>query len=277
MSTIKIFVLDLGLMKMDKNLLVAKSTLANRKNPNRPAEFSEFPVPAYVIEHPEGLIMFDTGCNPNSMGTNGHWPQEFQDYFPYSGDENSQLPSRLKQLGMRPEDFRFVVLSHMHNDHAGCLHMFRKAQVYAHEDEFYAALKAYALHNQDTPYIWKDTDDWIKAKLDWHLVDRGEGDFQLLDGVTVLNLGPGHAPGMLGLHVILEKHGGVILVQDAIYCSDVFGPPPKMQGVVYDSLGWLRTVERIRKLAQQTKSQIWFGHDLEQFTTLKKSTEGYYD
>jgi hypothetical protein len=95
--------------------------------------------------------------------------------------------------------------------------------------------------------------------------------------VTILNFGSGHAFGMLGLHVQLPETGGVILASDAIYCSQNYGPPVKPPGILYDSLGYVRTVERIRRLAEATKSQVWFGHDAEQFATLIKSTEGYYE
>jgi len=257
--------------------MLAGATLASCDNPNRPAEWIEFPIYAVYVDHPDGKIVFDTGCNPNAMGPNGRWPEPTQNAFPFIGGEECYLPHRLEQLNVGPDDIRYVVVSHLHLDHAGCLEYFRKSQIIVHDDELSGALKLYAMHQRLGAYIWEDIDAWIRNELHWWPVQRDEGDLPLVDGVTILNFGSGHAFGMLGLHVQLPETGGVILASDAIYCSQNYGPPVKPSGILYDSLGYLRTVERIRRLAGATKSQVWFGHDAEQFATLIKSTEGYYE
>ena len=277
MTKIRLHVFDLGRMHMDKSLLVERATVATRDNPHKPAEWVEFPISAFYIEHANGSVLFDTGCNPNAMGSKGRWPQSFQATCPYTANEEEQMLNRLRQIGVSPDDVKYIVLSHMHNDHAGCIEFFEKSKIFVHDDEFSAALKLYALHDRSGPYIWDDTDSWIRKGLNWHLVGKEDGDLPLLDGVKILNLGAGHAYGMLGLHLTLPKTGGVILVADAIYCTENFGPPAQLPGVVYDSIGWRRTVNRIRWLAHSTQSQVWFGHDLKQFKTLIPSTQGYYE
>ncbi|MFX8389431.1 N-acyl homoserine lactonase family protein, partial [Acinetobacter baumannii] len=87
----------------------------------------------------------------------------------------------------------------------------------------------------------------------------------LAEGIKVLNFGSGHAWGMLGLHVELPETGGIILASDAIYTAESYGPPIKPPGIIYDSLGYMNTVEKIRRIAKETNSQVWFGHDSEQF------------
>jgi glyoxylase-like metal-dependent hydrolase (beta-lactamase superfamily II) len=211
------------------------------------------------------------------MGPGGRWPQEFQRNFPWRGSEECHLPSRLEQLGLGPDDLRYVVLSHLHNDHAGCIEYFRKSRMLVHEDEFAAAVRAYALHDRTGPYIWQDTDHWIRQEHDWRLVTRDEGDLDLNDNVRILNWGSGHAHGMLGLHVSLPASGKIILTSDAVYCAANYGPPARLSGVFCDSIGYLRTIDRIRALAEQTSSQVWFGHDLEQFRMLTPSTTGWYE
>ena len=64
---------------MDKSLLIARWQLASRTNPRPVGEFVEFPVAAYLLDRPEGRILFDAGCHPQAMGPEGRWPQEFQD------------------------------------------------------------------------------------------------------------------------------------------------------------------------------------------------------
>ena len=276
-ATPRMFVLDLGRFHLDRSLLVARATQATRQNPHRPAEFVEIPVLAYCIDHPDGRILYDTGCNPHGPGPDGHWPEGLQNSFPYSGGEECQLPNRLAQLGLGPDDIRHVVLSHLHFDHAGCVEFFRKSSLIVHEDELSAAMRNYALGPARSAYPWAEINRWAHLGLNWRPLAADEGDVELADGVTVLNWGSGHAFGMLGLQVTLPDTGGVILTSDAIYCAENYGPPVRLPGIARDTLGAARTIERIRRRAERTRSQVWFGHDMAQFRTLRSSTEGWYE
>lgn len=273
----RMHVLDLGRMHIDRSLLVARATQATRSNPSRPAELVEMPILAYLVDHPEGRILYDTGCNPHGPGPDGHWPAAMQDGFPYTGGEECQLPNRLAQLGLGPDDIRHVVISHMHYDHAGCVELFRKSRLIVHEDELSAALRLYAMGPRPSPYCWAEMHRWVPLGLGWHPLAQDEGDVELADGVTILNWGSGHAYGMLGLEVRLRGTGTVILTSDAVYCGENYGPPVRMPGIARDTLGVARTIERIRRRAERSRAQVWFGHDMAQFRTLRSSTEGWYE
>lgn len=82
---------------------------------------------------------------------------------------------------------------------------------------------------------------------------------------------------MLALHVHLPITGHVLLVSDAIYTSENYGPPERSPGVLYDSVGWARTTARIRRMATELNAQVWFGHDAAQFEHLIKSQDGFYE
>lgn len=273
---LKLHVLDLGNISVDINMLIPGTVIASPGNPNPPGQIVDIPVAAHLIEHPDGNILYDTGCHPESMGPNGRWPADFQRLFPYHGGEECQLPNRLEALGYGPDQMRYVVLSHLHNDHAGCVEFFRKSQVIVHQDEFSMALRQYALRNSGS-YVWKDTDTWLKNELNWHLITPDQGDVKLADGVRILNFGVGHAAGMLGLKIDFRSRPGILLVSDACYNRTVYGPPIKMAGFMNDSAGFVRTLNRIRSLADDTGYEVWFGHDREQFESLIKSTEGFYE
>ena len=60
--------------------------------------------------------------------------------------ENELLPNTLKKIGYSPDDIKYVVLSHLHEDHAGCLEMFTKAQIYVNDEELKQVLRLYALN-----------------------------------------------------------------------------------------------------------------------------------
>ncbi|MDN7227515.1 N-acyl homoserine lactonase family protein [Planococcus liqunii] len=273
----KLYVLDTGTMKMDKNFMVAAHNPASIDNPNPPAEFVEFPVYAVLIDHPDGKILFDTGCNPEGMGENGRWPEGVQKLFPAFQDESCYLINRLEQLNLRPDDIKYVVASHLHLDHAGCLELFTNATIIVHDSELKNTMKQYAMTKDMGAYIWADINAWIGNDLKWKTVMPHEDELELVKGVKILNFGPGHAWGLLGLHIDLPGEGGVILASDAVYSAENYGPPVKIPGIIYDSLGYLSAVEKIKKYAERTNSQVWYGHDSKQFRSFIKSTEGFYE
>ncbi|MCD8837336.1 N-acyl homoserine lactonase family protein [Mammaliicoccus sciuri] len=274
---IKLYVLDNGRMKMDKNLMIAGSNQATLDNPNAPNEMFEFPIYTVFIDHPEAKILFDTACNPNSMGENGRWINQTQKAFPYTADESCYLPNRLEQINVDPSEVDYVVASHLHLDHAGCLEYFTNATVIVHDDELNGTMQTYARNQKAGAYIWADIDAWIKNDLSWKTIKPYEDNLEIVKGVKVLNFGSGHAWGMIGLEVETQELGTLILASDAIYTAESMGDILKPPGILYDSIGWARSVEKIKRLAKEKDAQIWFGHDGNQFEGFRKSTDGYYE
>lgn len=273
----KLYVMDNGRMKMDKNFMVAMHDPATIDHPDKPAVFTEFPIYTVLIDHPEGKILFDTSCNPQSMGNKGRWAKATQKAFPWEASEECYLPNRLAELKVRPEEIKFVIASHLHLDHAGCLEMFTNAQIIVHEDELNGTLRSYADYDNTGAYIWADIDAWLKNHLQWKTVGKNEDNIPLADGIKILNFGSGHAWGLLGLQVKLPETGSIILASDSIYSAENYGPPVKIPGIIYDSIGYKKAVNKIRKIADETKSDVWYGHDANQFSHFIKSTEGYYE
>lgn len=273
----KLYVMDNGRMSMDKNLIIAGSNQATVDDPHAPNEMVEFPIYTVLIDHPEGKILFDTACNPNSMGPEGRWNEATQKGFPWKASEECYLHNRLEQLGVRPEDIKYVVASHLHLDHAGCLELFTNATVIVHDDELNGALRTFARNQSEGAYIWADINAWIKNNLQWQTVKPDEDHLELVEGVKILNFGSGHAWGMIGLQVELPDTGSIILASDAIYTAESYGPPIKPPGIIYDSVGWAKAVKKIKRLAKETNAVVWYGHDADQFKTFRKSTEGYYE
>jgi N-acyl homoserine lactone hydrolase len=259
MARLKLQVLDLGRLRMRSSVLVGPG-------PSSFPELVEVPVSAYCIDHPDGRVLFDTGCHPQAMGPNGRWPADFQRDYPHFGGEECTLPSRLEQLGLGPDDIRYVVLSHLHSDHAGCVEFFRKSQLIVHADEFAAAMAAYKT-NDDGAYAWRDTDAWAGLDLAWRQVACQDGDIPLHDEIHILNFGRGHAYGMLGLSVRLPGTGHIILASDSVYCAENL--QLRLPGWMVDEAGYRRTLARLAALAN-SGAQIWFGHDPRQFATLLK-------
>ncbi len=274
--THRLHVLDHGTISLDKSLLLAGVGLATANDKAAPAHWTSVPTYSVLLEHPEGRVLFDTGCHPDARN---RWPEGLQALEVWEATEECYLLNRLERLGLGPEDIDIVVASHLHMDHCGCLEYFRDATAIVHRDELRGALEHYATPGYVGGYVKQDIAAWIEAGIRWHIVDRDMGDQSLFDGVTILNLGSGHVEGLLGLSIAMPESGVIILASDACYSQANFGPPPVLPGVgsIYDSLGMLRTAERLRAYARETRGTIWFGHDPDQFATLRKSPDGYYE
>jgi Zn-dependent hydrolases, including glyoxylases len=275
MKPMKMHVLDNGRMWIDTVDLLGVYRRGNAENQHPAAIWEQIPIHTFLIDHPDGLVLFDTACDPNGMTEN--WSESQKKNAPYEAPAGSSLLERLEQLKVRPDDVKYVVVSHLHVDHAGGLKMFKKAKIFVSDLELTRAVRQYVLGENLGACVPSDIEAFIKAGLHWEPVDPNEKEIELLEGLTILSLGPGHSWGMLGLLVELPKTGNFLLASDALYTSKNAGPPVQLPGNIYDSIGYAATAQYITKYAARKHAKILYGHDMEQFKTLIKSTDGYYE
>ena len=100
------------------------------------------PIYAFAIEHPEGVIVVDTGETAR-VSEPGYFPR-WQPFFRFAVREHvrpeQEIGPQLKQLGILPSDVRRVVMTHLHTDHAGGLHHFPDNEILVSRAELdYAA------------------------------------------------------------------------------------------------------------------------------------------
>jgi glyoxylase-like metal-dependent hydrolase (beta-lactamase superfamily II) len=271
----KLYVLATGVLPQDKSILIAGLTRATEQDRTPVPVWSFTPTYAVLVEHPEGYVLFDTSVNPE--GVIKRFPPLFREMNNYVASDEEQFPARLAQLKIRSEEIKYIVVSHMHFDHSGNLEMFPNAEIFVNEDEFTQAFKTFGQNENMGIYVWEDLYQMAQKKLHWRLLPQEVEQKTLLPGLTIYNFGAGHSYGMVGLLVELPITGNILLVSDAIYTSINYGPPVRPPSIIYDSIGWMRTVEKIRTIAAEKNAQVWFGHDEDQLKTIKKSTEGCYE
>ena len=96
------------------------------------------PIYAWVIEHPEGVIVVDTGETARA-GAPGYFPR-WHPYFRIGVrervDPEQEIGPQLRSLGIRPDDVRRVVLTHLHTDHAGGLRHFPRSEILVTRTEY---------------------------------------------------------------------------------------------------------------------------------------------
>ncbi len=99
------------------------------------------PIFAYVIEHPEGLIVVDTGETAR-VAEPGYFPR-WHPYYSYGLQEwvqpEEEIGPQMRAIGLDPNDVRWVLLTHLHTDHAGGLAHFPKAEHLVSRSEYATA------------------------------------------------------------------------------------------------------------------------------------------
>ncbi len=203
---IKLFVLSNGTIRMKKT-----DFNPNYEEPNGTStHYISVPVYSVLVDHPEGMILFDTGCHPQSMGPKGRWPQSLQKETFWTVQEPEHLYNQLDQLKIRPSDIRYVVASHLHCDHAGNLGMFPNSTIIVHENELQAARNTFAAGRDEGEFIRADMKDW-ENHLHWQTIKNNTTSIKLGSDLRIHDLGRGHSYGMLGLEVNLAETGPVFL------------------------------------------------------------------
>lgn len=268
MTASKLHVLDCGAMSCDLTWLLLQPgrTIKPRQRKHEPAEWYPCTTHAVLVETDDGLLLWDTSC-PRDWET--RWePTGLQDFFPYDQVSDEQyLDARLGQLGVDPGDLAYVVLSHLHFDHAGNAGMFKdtgaKLIVNDKEKEF-----AFGFDGLFTgAHLKTDYED-----LDLETVS---GDTELLPGITLLEA-PGHTPGTMAMQVDLPDTGTMIFTSDAIYMGDSYGPPVTPAAIVNDLTAFYASVEKIRGVAERTDATVVFGHDAQQLRSLRLAPDAAY-
>ena len=92
------------------------------------------PINVYVIEHEQGLVLFDTGQDRGSVtapdyfpgGLSGHLYARLAQFAIRPGETLSEC---LRKIGYEPSQVRTVVLSHLHQDHIGGLAELSNAEI----------------------------------------------------------------------------------------------------------------------------------------------------
>jgi len=265
----KVFVLDLGWLECDLNWMVSLAVIGTRANPTPAARWVRIPIYAVLIDHPDGAILYDTGCHPDAM--KGYWPEGLQTVFPFYHLPEQTLDAQLARCGTSVDRIRRVVLSHLHCDHAGNLHRFAQAEVLV-PDADYAHAQALVAANPQLPSHGAYIRDDIRCQIP--CLTRVREEVEIAKGVQLLNL-PGHTPGLLGVLLKLDRGANLLFPQDALYTPANYGPPARASGIVYDSLSFLASIEKIRRLAQEHQAQVMFSHDEKIFRTLRKAPEFY--
>lgn len=264
----KAYIINTGELHNDINGSFAGTVSATRSDPNPDTVWYASPSYCVLIDHPTvGWILYDIGTDPHY---NEILPRSITEVCYHVPLPGATMTEQLALLGLAPADIRYVIISHMHMDHIGNIHLF------ADTADFFVA-RAEAEHAFTTVmsstdpkmhgcYVRKDVLAPVK-KL--HYIEE---DCTLFPGIDAVLL-PGHTPGTLGL-ILHFKTRNVLVVSDALNGRRSYNG--QLPGTIWDTVSWRKSLKKIKKLEAEHNAEVWFGHDSAQFNSFKKIPEFYF-
>jgi glyoxylase-like metal-dependent hydrolase (beta-lactamase superfamily II) len=222
------------------------------------------PIYAFAIEHPEGVIVVDTGETARTSEP-GYFPR-WQPFFRFAVRERvhpeQEIGPQLEQLGILPSDVRRVVMTHLHTDHAGGLDHFPDNEILVSRAEVDYAT---GLRGRLRGYPNKRWPAWFRPTL-VELPAVPFGPFPTSMALTEagdVNLVSvsGHTPGQLAV-VVQDGDHAVFLAGDSSYTQDTL-LRGVVDGVGPDEIAERLTHDRIRAYAAQTPTVYLPAHDPE--------------
>src|SRR3954451_16020626 len=94
----------------------------------------QVPVGFFVVMHPKGNVLFDTGNNDKIITDPSYWGAAFQALKPVNTPDIA-IDAQLQKIGLKPDDIKYVVVSHLHLDHGGNLGKFLNSTVVVQKTE----------------------------------------------------------------------------------------------------------------------------------------------
>ncbi|MCE4621537.1 MAG: N-acyl homoserine lactonase family protein [Desulfurococcales archaeon] len=250
----RVYLLDYGILSGDINWFLPQPSTIDERGKTREVKWVDTPVIGAVIEHKDGIVLLDTGSNPEAEKV---WPKASWSVFPMTKftDEN-RLENQLKLIGLKPEDIHFVVFTHLHLDHAGQAYIFRdlNTPLIAHKRELQYALYMIWIGKAGA-YLPVDLEPLKGAA--WHTFD-GEH-LEVLPGIDLYLVG-GHTPGSIIMKVTTDAGNTYIFTGDFVHLPDELEAEAK-GWLLGDAEEWYTNIRKLKLLARRPRTNLIISHD----------------
>ncbi|HWU37372.1 MAG TPA: N-acyl homoserine lactonase family protein [Candidatus Acidoferrum sp.] len=210
------------------------------------------PIYAWAIETVDGVIIVDTGetAQTREPGYFPRWHPYFRLAVRLDVTPEQEVGPQLLKIGIRPEDVRTVILTHLHTDHAGGLHHFPKSEILVCDEELRLA-KGFA--GRLRGYLPNRWPEWF-APSSITFEEIAFGPFARSRRVTtdanvVIVPTPGHIPGHVSV-IAMDGDVSYFLAGDTSYTQQLL-IEQRVDGVSPDEAVALRTLQTICRYAEE--------------------------
>jgi glyoxylase-like metal-dependent hydrolase (beta-lactamase superfamily II) len=240
---LQVYALCTGWLEMDRASMLADLA---------PGQPWTVPVLSFLVVHPHGRLLFDTGIHRQArVDPVGRLGAERARRLGVRSGAGDHVVARLAELGLAPDDVRYVANSHLHFDHCGGNEFFPRATFLVQRPELEAARRPGGVPGYSPSPVDFD------HPLEYQMVD-GEHDV-FGDGTVILLPTYGHTPGHQSLWIRAGKGAQLVSAADACYTRenmdrDVLPTILWDAAVMRESLATLRTL-------RDRGAATFYGHD----------------
>jgi N-acyl homoserine lactone hydrolase len=262
-QSVRLYVFDGGVLESDP---------ARYKMTKEDVGTTQLSVAAYLVVHPKGVLLWDTGAITDADWKPNGKPSVQTLKLPDGQGRQvtitSSLTQQLKAAGYTPADVNNLALSHYHWDHTANANAFAGATWLARP------LDREAMFG-DKPVGTSRPATYASLKNSKTMLIKEDEHDVFGDGTVILKSAPGHTPGHQVLYVKLAKTGPVVLSGDLYHyqAERRLDRYPTFEFDVEQTRMARRSVDAFLK---KTGAQLWIQHELDAHTKLKKSPQ-YYD
>lgn len=223
-------------------------------------QFIQAPILAYLIETPNGRILYDVGCDYRKLANAALRQQYFEpmrpQFEPPIMSPEQRIPHYLARLGLGAADIDLVFIGHLHFDHVGGLCDLPGCEVHLHADELAAARSGL------DEGVFADE---LAETAQWRLQLC---EYQVAPGIQAI-ASPGHTAGHMSLFIELTKGRPVILCGDAADLSENLAEEiaPGYCWQDNEALA-LASIRKLKQLARDEGAQLWPNHDMAFYQSL---------
>jgi N-acyl homoserine lactone hydrolase len=229
---------------------------------------SEMVTPCFLIVHPKGTLMWDTGEIPDSALESGGFPTTLRSYT-----VSKPLLPQLAAIGYMPADITYLAMSHYHDDHVANANFFLGSTWLvqrAERDAMFAPKLDLARNGPIAP-----NPAFYSALEQSPTIILESEDYDVFgDGQVVIKFTPGHTPGHQSLFLRLDRSGPVLISGDLYHYAQEFN---RAANFVNHASNEQTTKSRaaIEEFLKKENAQLWIQHDMAHGATLKKAPEFY--
>ena len=220
----------------------------------------ELIVPCYVVEHPNGRMLWDGGL-PSAIAEADGW------------DGNTRLDRTLASqlaeldLGFDLRSLDYVAFSHMHYDHVGVANEIEGATWLVQRPEYEAMFGGSIEVPAAQPELYANLQDAERIILDGDHDVFGDGRVRILSA-------PGHTPGHQVLFLDLAETGPLVLSGD-LYHFRLSRADRRVPTFNFDRDTTLASMDRVEAFVADVGATFWIEHDLALFQELD-TAPAYY-